>query len=165
MKEESLHEDLKYFVTKPLSDLPEFMRSSSQSWARAHLVSPHAPHWVHRYHLSVPTPLPASPQPECGLGRRPQEQAGSQEPNPFPGHSNSNSRSTFCLPLSGASGGEREDLEVYPEDTGLSGARKSLPFISRPWQVCLQNVQTQMNDCLSTDAFLILPGTSLPENM
>lgn len=76
VEEESLHEDLKYFVTKQLSDLPEFTRSSSQNWASAHLVSPDTPHWAHRYHLSVPTlRLPAArmqPGTEAsGAGRRP----------------------------------------------------------------------------------------------
>lgn len=66
MREESLHEDIKYCVTHQLSDLPEFTGSSSQSWARAHFMSSPCP----TLGSSLP-PLSALPLPHsqgCCLG-------------------------------------------------------------------------------------------------
>lgn len=88
MKEERLNKDLKYFVTKQLSNLPKFMESWSQSCARAHFVSPHPCPTVGSLLPALSALLPLCSQ-QRRLERRDQEQAGGQEPDPFAEHSDS----------------------------------------------------------------------------
>lgn len=144
MKEESLDRDLKCSVAKQLSDLPESVESGSQSWARAHLVSPQCP----TSGLSLPTLSALLPPTASNAAWNRSFRSRKEAKNPLCIH-------FLCL-LSGAQKGGWEDLEMYLQDTG---ARWFQGVISRSRQVCLQNVQTQMN------VYLEKHSSSLPENM
>lgn len=142
MKEESLNWDLKYVVSRQLGDF---------AWVCGELITEldHELTSCPTSGLSLPT-LSALPPPhsqQCYLEQRLQEQAGGQEP--------------FVHPLSvftsswGPKGGMGGSGNVSPghRDSVVPGSH-CLPSVG-PGQVCLQNVQTQMDGCLSRDTFLI----------
>lgn len=156
MKEERLNKDLKYFVTKQLSNLPKFMESWSQSCARAHFVSPHPCPTVGSLLPALSALLPLCSQ-QRRLERRRQEQAGGREPDPFQ-NIVTQSLHFLCLPLPGASGEKSEDFEMYLENTGAQWSQRTLAFCQLSCRVCLQDIQTRMKHCLSRDVFFILPA-------